>query len=175
MHSAARASAAASATGASAATRTAARRNASSWYSSSRPVRARLDASDDGEVRQRRHASWFSATPTGLARGDVELRLFGSLATSSRLHTSTTEQWMHSKRLEALSDVPSSSDRFDSVTQKSTALFELNCRTAQFARKRFSSTKLARRRELYRNQLRTHFLAGAPATNRRNTIVQLIR
>ena len=84
--------------------------------SSSRPVRARLDASDDGEVRQRRHASWFSATLTRLARGDVELRLFGSLATSSRLFTSITEQRMHSKRLEALSDVPSSSDRFDSVS-----------------------------------------------------------
>ena len=89
---------------------------ASSWYGSSRPVRARLDASDDGEVRQKRHASWFSATPTRLARGDVELRLFGSLATSSRLHTSITEQRMHSKRLEAPSDVPSSSDRFDSVS-----------------------------------------------------------
>jgi len=102
---------------------------ASSWYGSSRLVRARLDASDDGEVRQRRHASWFSATLTRLARGDVELRLFGSLATSSRPFTSTTEQRMHSKRLEALSDVPSSSDRFDSVTQESTVLFELNCRT----------------------------------------------
>ena len=90
--------------------------DASSWYGSSRPVRARLDASDDDEVRQRRHASWFSATLTRLARGDVELRLFGSLATSSRLFTSITEQRMHSKRLEALSDVPSSSDRFDSVS-----------------------------------------------------------
>ena len=50
-----------------------------------------------------------------LQRGDVEHRLFGSLATSSRLLTSTTEQRMHSKRLEALSDVPSSSDRLDSV------------------------------------------------------------
>ena len=48
-----------------------------------------------------------------LPRGDVELRLFGSLATSSRLLTSTTEQRLHSKRLEALSDVPSSSDRLD--------------------------------------------------------------
>ena len=62
MNTATRASAAASATGASAATRTAARRNASSWYGSSRPVRARLDASDDGEPRQRRHATWISAT-----------------------------------------------------------------------------------------------------------------
>jgi len=50
-----------------------------------------------------------------LPRGDVEHRLFGSLATSSRLLTSTTEQRLHSKRLEALSDVPSSSDRLDSV------------------------------------------------------------
>ena len=52
-----------------------------------------------------------------LPRGDVEHRLLGSLATSSRLLTSTTEQRMHSKRLEALSDVPSSSVRLDSVNR----------------------------------------------------------
>ena len=145
MQSAARASAAASATGASAATRSAAHRNASAWYGSSRLIRARLDTSDDGVVRQRRHASWFSATLTRLARGDVELRLFGSLATSSRLFTSTTEQRMHSNG----SKLCRTSLRAQIVrlrnTEKSTELFELNCRTAEFASARFSTSTLARR------------------------------